>query len=120
MTTSYLASARSGDLEGTYAGAVTRFVSFAIDLFAIGLLFSLGGLVAEYVLSVLLREPVRFAESSVAARVALVVWAFVYWRTRWPPPVARSAWRSSGCGRCVPTAAISTGGTPSCGCSRSR
>ena len=26
----------------------------------------------------LLREPVRFAESSVAARIALVVWAFVY------------------------------------------
>ena len=78
VTTSYLGSVRSGNLEGTYAGAVTRFVALAIDLFAIGLLFSLGGAVAEYVLSVLLREPVRFAESSVAARVALVVWAFVY------------------------------------------
>ena len=78
MTTSYLGSVHRGDLEGTYAGAVTRFVALAIDLFAIGLLFSLGGAVAEYVLSVLLREPVRFAESSIAARIALVVWAFVY------------------------------------------
>ena len=77
-TTSYLASAPSSELEGTYAGAVTRFVSLAIDLFAIALLFSLGGLVAEFVLSVLLREPVRIAESSVAGRVALLLWAFVY------------------------------------------
>ena len=67
-----------GDLEDTYAGAVTRFVALAIDLVVIGLLFSLGGLVVEYVLSVLLREPVRFAESSVASRIALLVWAFLY------------------------------------------
>ena len=53
-------------------------MSFVIDVFVIGLLFSLGGVVAEYVLSVVLREPVRFSESSVGARVALVVWAFVY------------------------------------------
>jgi uncharacterized RDD family membrane protein YckC len=78
VTTSYLSSVHRGDLEGTYAGAVTRFVSLAIDLFVIGLLFSLGGVVVEYVLSVLLREPVHFAESSIAARIALLVWAFVY------------------------------------------
>lgn len=78
MTTNYLTSVRSGDLEGTYAGFVTRFVSLAIDLLIIGLLFSLGGLVAEYVVSVLLREPVHLAESSIAARIALVVWAFTY------------------------------------------
>ena len=78
MTTSYLASAHRGDLEGTYAGFVTRFVSLAIDLLIIGLLFSLAGLVAEYVLSVLLRDPVHLAESSIAARIALVVWAFIY------------------------------------------
>ena len=68
----------SPDLQGTYAGGVTRFASFVIDVLVIGLLFSLGGLVAEYVLSVVLREPVRFSESSFGARVALVVWAFVY------------------------------------------
>jgi uncharacterized RDD family membrane protein YckC len=78
VTTSYLASAKSPDLQGTYAGGVTRFVSFVIDVLAIGLLFSLGGVVAEYVLSVALREPVHFSESSLAARVALVAWAFIY------------------------------------------
>ena len=77
MTSSYLASARRGDLEGTYAGFVTRFVSLTIDLVVIGVGFSLAGLVAEYVLSVLLREPVHLAESSVAARIAFVLWAFL-------------------------------------------
>ena len=79
MTTSYLASAHRPQLEGSYAGVVTRFVSFVIDILVIGLLFSLGGVVVEYVLSVLLREPVRIEESSVAGRVALIVWAFLYW-----------------------------------------
>ena len=78
MTTSYLASARSPGLEGSYAGAVSRLVAFVIDVFVIGVLFSLGGVVAEYVLSVLLREPVRLSESSVASTIALVVWVFVY------------------------------------------
>ena len=78
MTTSYLASVRSPDLQGTYAGAVTRFVHFGIDVLVIGLLFALGGAVAEYVLSVLLREPVQIAESSFVGRVALLVWAFFY------------------------------------------
>ena len=78
MTTSYLASARSPQLQNTYAGIVTRGVSFVIDVFVIALLFSLGGLVAEYVVSVILREPVRFAETSVASRIALVAWAFFY------------------------------------------
>jgi uncharacterized RDD family membrane protein YckC len=78
MTTSYLASARSPELQGSYAGIVTRFSSFAIDVFVIALLFALGGLVAEYVLSVLLRQPVRLSETSLASRVALVAWAFFY------------------------------------------
>ncbi len=69
---------RSPDLQGTYAGAVTRFVHFGIDVLVIGLLFALGGAVAEYVLSVLLREPVHIAESSFVGRVALLVWAFFY------------------------------------------
>ena len=78
MTTSYLASARSPGLEGTYAGGVTRFASFVIDVLVIGLLFFVGGVVVEYVLSVLLRESVRLSESSVGGRVALIVWAFLY------------------------------------------
>jgi uncharacterized RDD family membrane protein YckC len=77
-TPSYLTSAPRSELEGTYAGAVTRFVSLAIDVFAIALLFSLFGLVADFVLSVLLRDTVRIADSSVAGSVALLLWAFLY------------------------------------------
>jgi uncharacterized RDD family membrane protein YckC len=78
VTTSYLASVQRPGLQGHYAGGVTRFVSFVVDLLTIGILFALGGHVVEYVLSVLLREPVHLADTSIAARVALIVWAFVY------------------------------------------
>jgi uncharacterized RDD family membrane protein YckC len=78
VTTSYLASTRSPGLEGHYAGFVTRFASFTVDVLVIAILFALGGHVVEYVLSVLLREPVRLGETSVAARIALAAWAFVY------------------------------------------
>jgi uncharacterized RDD family membrane protein YckC len=65
-------------LQGHYAGVVTRLASFSIDLLTIGILFSVAGNVVEYVLSVLLREPVRLAEASVVSIVALALWAFLY------------------------------------------
>ena len=65
-------------LEGHYAGIVTRFVAFVIDVFVIGVLFSIGGQVLEYILTTLLREEVRLAESGMWSKVALGVWAFVY------------------------------------------
>jgi uncharacterized RDD family membrane protein YckC len=65
-------------LQGNYAGVVTRFASFTIDLLTIGILFSIAGNVVDYVLTVLLREPVRLSESSVVSIVALALWAFLY------------------------------------------
>jgi uncharacterized RDD family membrane protein YckC len=65
-------------LEGHYAGVVTRFASFVIDVVTIAVLFSLGGHVVEYVVSVVLRQPVQLSEMSVASKVALVVWVFFY------------------------------------------
>jgi uncharacterized RDD family membrane protein YckC len=65
-------------LEGHYAGIVTRFSSFVLDILTIAVLFSLGGHVVEYVLSVLLREPVHLFEASITSKVALGVWVFIY------------------------------------------
>ena len=102
-------------LEGHYAGIVTRFVAFVVDLVAIAVLFALVGHVVEYVLGVLLRHRFDLSDAGLAGRgrprrVGL--------RVPRPParrrPGARSAWRSSGCGRCAPTAATSTAGTPWC------
>ena len=69
---------RSMGLEGHYAGIVTRFVAFVVDVLTIAVLFSLGGQVVEYVLTVLLRDPVRLSEAPVVSKVALVVWVFFY------------------------------------------
>ena len=69
---------RSMGLEGHYAGIVTRFVAFVVDVLTIAVLFALGGHIVEYVLTVLLRDPVRLSEAPVVSKVALVVWVFVY------------------------------------------
>ncbi len=61
------------------AGIVTRFIAFVIDLVVIGISFAIGGQVVEFVMSVLLREPVRLAAAPQVSTIALIVWAFLYW-----------------------------------------
>jgi uncharacterized RDD family membrane protein YckC len=80
MTTTehYLASAHSPGLEGHYAGAVTRFAAFVLDIVAIATLFTLFGRVVEFVVSVLSDDPIDVARGTLGSRIALVVWAFVY------------------------------------------
>jgi uncharacterized RDD family membrane protein YckC len=65
-------------LEGHYAGFVTRFATLVIDILTIAILFSLGGHVVEYVLTVLLRHSVRLSEAPVVSAVALIGWVFLY------------------------------------------
>jgi uncharacterized RDD family membrane protein YckC len=81
MTTTtehYLASAHSPGLEGHYAGAVTRFAAFVIDIVVIGTLFSLFGHVVEFVVRVLSDDRIEVARGTLGSRIALGVWAFVY------------------------------------------
>lgn len=65
-------------LLGHHAGAVTRFGAFVIDIVAIWVLFSIGGTVLEYTLSVVLGHQVRLQDAAVVSKVALAAWAFVY------------------------------------------
>jgi uncharacterized RDD family membrane protein YckC len=78
MSSTSLASVHSPDLEGHYAGIVSRAAAFTVDLLTIATLFALFGKVLEYVLSILLRQRVSFPDSSVYARVLLGVWAVIY------------------------------------------
>jgi uncharacterized RDD family membrane protein YckC len=73
-----LGVSRSAGLEGHYAGIVTRFAAFVIDLVTIFALFTLGGHLVEYILTVLVRERVRLEEAPVVSLVALAIWAFIY------------------------------------------
>ena len=78
MNTGYLASVHSPGLQGHYAGIVTRFGTFVVDLLIIAIGFAIGGRVVEFVLSVLLRKEVDLSDSSFIGIVAFVIWAFTY------------------------------------------
>jgi uncharacterized RDD family membrane protein YckC len=78
VTTGYLASVHGPGLQGHYVGVASRFVAFVIDIVTIAVLFAIGGRVAEYVLTVLLRDEVEFSKSSLLGRIALLVWVLVY------------------------------------------
>jgi uncharacterized RDD family membrane protein YckC len=65
-------------MEGHYAGIVTRFSAFVIDIVTVAVLFALGGHVVEYVLTVLLRHRFSLSDVGILPDVALAVWAFLY------------------------------------------
>jgi len=65
-------------LEGHYAGIVTRFAAFTIDIVTLIVLFAIGGAVLEYVLTVLLRHPVELSKARVAPYATFFAWAFLY------------------------------------------
>jgi uncharacterized RDD family membrane protein YckC len=65
-------------LEGHYAGIVTRFAAFLIDILTIAVLFAVGGHVVEYILTVLLRHEFSLSDERIVPDVALAVWAFLY------------------------------------------
>jgi len=78
VTTSQLASGSSAGLQGHYAGLVTRFAGFLVDVVTIVVLFAVGGRVVEFVVSALLGEQVSLAEAPLLSAIALALWAFLY------------------------------------------
>ena len=66
------------DLYGHDAGVATRLFAFLVDLITILLLFTLGGHVISFVLSVVLGSDVHPSETPLASSLALLVWAFTY------------------------------------------
>jgi uncharacterized RDD family membrane protein YckC len=66
------------DLYGQDAGVVTRLFAFLVDLLTILLLFTLGGHVVSFVLSVVLGDDVQLSDASLVSSLALVLWAFTY------------------------------------------
>jgi uncharacterized RDD family membrane protein YckC len=77
-TDHYLASARSPGLEGHYAGGVTRLAAFILDVVTIATLFSLFGHVVEFVARVITDDGFAVSRGTLGSRIALGVWAFVY------------------------------------------
>ena len=73
-----LTTSGAAGLEGTYAGIVSRAGVFVVDIVFIAVLFALGGVVLEYVLTIVMRHPMHLGDAVLASNIALVVWAFVY------------------------------------------
>ena len=67
-TNAYTAPGASG-LEGHYAGIISRFVAFVIDIAAIALTFAIAGTVLEYVLTILVRHEMHLRDARVVADV---------------------------------------------------
>ena len=78
MAIAPLTAPSAAGLEGNYAGIVSRFGAFVLDLAFIALLFALGGVVLEYVLTIVMRHPMQLGDAVLVSNIALGVWAFIY------------------------------------------
>jgi uncharacterized RDD family membrane protein YckC len=76
--TRFAAPARDLELQGHYAGAVTRLVAYMVDAVTLSLLFAVGATVFEFLVADVLGIDFDVADSPVAATVALAVWSFLY------------------------------------------
>jgi uncharacterized RDD family membrane protein YckC len=73
-----IAPERDARLQGHYAGVVTRFAAFVIDVFTVALLFALAAQVLDYVVSAVFDTDFAVKDSSILAGVLLALWTFAY------------------------------------------
>jgi uncharacterized RDD family membrane protein YckC len=65
-------------LQGAYAGIVTRFGGFVVDVVTITVLFALGGQVFEWLFSTLRGDQFNLSDERFDSVALLVAWAFFY------------------------------------------
>jgi uncharacterized RDD family membrane protein YckC len=69
---------RDVELQGTYAGIVTRGTGFAIDALVVLGLFAVAGQVFDYLMSAVFGADVRLRDAPWLSAIALAGWAFFY------------------------------------------
>jgi uncharacterized RDD family membrane protein YckC len=65
-------------LEGNYAGAVSRLIGYVIDVFVVAASFTIGAVVFEYVVNAVLPVELDLADAPIASGIALGIWTFTY------------------------------------------
>lgn len=70
-------------LQGTYAGSVSRFLAYAIDLAASTGLFALGLAAGSLGFQVVTGHSVTWSRSHIVVAVVFAVWAFFYFGYSW-------------------------------------
>ncbi len=69
--------------QGRYAGSVSRFVAYAIDLVVSSAVFSLALAAISYVSQIVTGHTIHWNRSTIAMAIAFVVWEFVYFGYSW-------------------------------------
>jgi uncharacterized RDD family membrane protein YckC len=82
VTGSPPAAARES-LQGHYAGFVSRFAGYIIDVVVTSGLFTLGLAGSAFLVSIIVRHSVNWNKSSPWVGVALAVWLFAYYAYSW-------------------------------------
>jgi uncharacterized RDD family membrane protein YckC len=76
-------AARSVSAQGQYAGSVSRFLAYAIDLTASSAVFALGLAAISYVAKVVTGHEVSWNKGNVIVAVVFVAWEFLYFGYSW-------------------------------------
>jgi uncharacterized RDD family membrane protein YckC len=69
--------------QGRYAGSVSRFVAYAIDLAVSSAVFSLALAAISYVVKIVTGHEVSWNRSDTVVAILFVVWQFVYFGYSW-------------------------------------
>jgi uncharacterized RDD family membrane protein YckC len=65
-------------LLGTYAGAVSRLIGYAIDIAIVAGSFAIGASIVEWLVSTVFPVELDLGDTPIAAGIALTVWGFLY------------------------------------------
>lgn len=76
-------AAAQESLQGHYAGAVSRFAAYAIDVIVTAGLFTLGLAASAFAVSIIARHTVTWNKSSPVVGVIFVAWLFAYHAYSW-------------------------------------
>ena len=69
---------RAVEMQGRFAGSVSRFLAFLLDQFLIGVLFTMGALLVQSAIRVVFRSSFEIDEAGAVVVVAFVLWSFLY------------------------------------------
>ena len=76
-------AARSVSAQGHYAGSVSRFIAFAIDLTASSGLFAVALAAISYVAKVVTGRQISWNRENVVVAIIFVAWQFFYFGYSW-------------------------------------
>lgn len=76
--TSLVVTDRDTAIQGQYAGFFSRLAGFAVDIFAIVIIFAVVGRVVEYLVTSVSGQQFSLSQTPVASDILLAVLAFLY------------------------------------------